>query len=422
MSMPENCSRTLEITVPVEEVDRETERVVADLQKKVRLPGFRPGKTPLGMIRTRFAKDIRDDVLDSLIPKHFSRRAEAENLRVVGSPKLKDVHLHTGEPLKFTVEFEVAPEFELGEYSGLTVHYSEPQVADEDIVKRIDQLRDEKAEYVNIDPRPVADGDFAVVSLRSLEGIEGAPIEQDEIQFHVAGEATLPEFTESLRGASPGDEKDIEVKYPEDYGQERLAGKTVKFHVALKAIRRKELPELNDDFAKDLGDYQNLDELREDVRKAIYREREFLAKQESKNEIVEKLVDMHQFPVPEAFVEGQIQSYAEQYLGTLAARGVDPRQVKIDWEKLKESQRDRAVREVRASMILDRIADREAIAAMNDEVDREVQRIARQDREPVAAVRMKLEKDGTLRRIASRIRTEKTLNFLFDKARKEAKE
>jgi trigger factor len=187
-------------------------------------------------------------------------------------------------------------------------------------------------------------------------------------------------------------------------------------------IRRKELPELNDDFAKDLGDYQNLDELREDVRKSIYREREYLAKQESKNEIVEKLVDLHQFAVPEAFVDGQIQSYAEQYLTTLAARGVDPRQVKIDWEKLKESQRDRAVREVRASMILDRISDREAIAAMTDEVDRELQRIARQDREPVAAVRMKLEKDGTLRRIANRIRTEKTLNFLFDKARKEARE
>jgi trigger factor len=420
--MSESCLRTLEITVPVEEVARETERVVASLQKKVRLPGFRPGKTPAGMIKTRFAKDIREDVLDGLIPKYFSRRAEAENLRVVGQPKLKDVHFHSGEPLKFTVEFEVASEFELGEYASLTIRYSEPQVSDEDVATRLEQLRDEKADYVNIDPRPAQDGDFAVVALNSLAGVEGAPIEQDEIQFHLGGEGTLPEFTENLRGATPGEEKEFEVKYPDDYGQERLAGKTIRFHTTLKMIRRKELPELNDDFAKDLGDYQNLDELREDVRKSIYREREYLAKQESKNEIVEKLVDLHQFAVPEAFVDGQIQSYAEQYLTTLAARGVDPRQVKIDWEKLKESQRDRAVREVRASMILDRISDREAIAAMTDEVDRELQRIARQDREPVAAVRMKLEKDGTLRRIANRIRTEKTLNFLFDKARKEARE
>jgi trigger factor len=420
--MPESCLRTLEITVPVEEVERATARVVADLKKKVKLPGFRPGKTPDSMIRARYASDIRQKVIDSLIPEYFGRRAESESLRVVGSPKLKDVHFHANEPLKFTIECEIAPEFELGEYTALTVHYSEPQVTDDDVVARLEQLRDEKAEYVNIDPRPAEDGDYAVVSLRSLAGLEGAPIEQDELQFHVGGESTLPEFTANLRGASPGDEKEFEVSYPEEYSQQRLAGKTVRFHASLKAIRRKELPELNDEFAKDLGDFQNLDELRDEVRKTLYREREFLAKQESKNEIVEKIVDMHQFPVPEAFVEGQVQSYAEQYLSTLAARGVDPRQVRIDWEKLKESQRDRAVREVRASMILDRIADREAIAAMNDEVDRELQRIARQEREPVAAVRMKLEKDGTIRRIANRIRTEKTLNFLFDKARKEAKE
>lgn len=420
--MSESCIRTIDITIPVEEVDRETARVVADLQKKVRLPGFRPGKTPPGMIRTRYATEIRRDVLDSLIPKHFGKRAEAENLRVVGSPRLKDVHFHAGEPLKFTVEFEVAPEFELGEYTNLTTHYNEPQVTDEDVAARLEQLRDEKADYSNVDPRPVEDGDFAVVSLKSLAGLEGAPIEQDEIQFHVGGEATLPEFTENLRGASPGEEKEFDVAYPEDYSQARLAGKTVRYHVALKAIRRKELPELNDDFAKDLGDYQNLDEVREDVRKAIYREREYLAKQESKNELVEKLVEMHPFPVPDAFVDAQVQTYAEQYLATLAARGVDPRSVKIDFAKLKESQHDRAVREVRASMILDRIADREAISALNDEVDRELQRIARQEREPVAAVRMRLEKDGTLRRIAGRIRTEKTLSFLFDKARKEAKE
>ena len=231
-----------------------------------------------------------------------------------------------------------------------------------------------------------------------------------------------PSSRRTCAALTPGDEKEFEVHYPDDYGQERLAGKTVRFHVVLKSVRRKELPELNDDFAKDLGDYQNMEELRGDVRKAIYREREFQGKQDSKNEAVEKLVDMHPFPVPDAFVDGQIQSYAEQYLGALAARGVDPRQVKIDWEKLKESQRERAIREVRASMILDRIADRESIAAMTDEVDRELQRIARQEREPVAALRMKLEKDGTLRRIANRIRTEKTLNFLFDKSRKEAKE
>jgi len=420
LALIEGCRHSLEISVPAEEVASETGRVVADIQKRAKLPGFRPGKAPAGLIRKQFGGDIRQQVLENLIPKFLQQQVEAENLNVVGRPDITDVHFHDDEPLKFKAEFEVVPEIELKEYHDVEVPYADPVVTDEDIDKRINELRDQKAQYVNVDPRPVADGDFAVVSLESLSGVEGDPVKQDEMVLEIGNPETFEAFTENLRGLSPGDEKEFDVAYPEDYGAPRLAGKTVKFRATVKGIRRKELPELNDEFAQDLGDYRNIDELRDAVRKGIFGQREYDAQQEAKNKIIDKLVDLHEFPVPEAFVDKQIQNRVEQSLRAMAAEGVDPRSIKLDWAKVKETQREKAVREVKASMLLTRISERESINPTREEVDREVERLARQNREPVAAVQMRFEKDATLGRIANHIQTEKTLSFLFEHARKTA--
>lgn len=420
MSTEEVCKRTLDISIPVSEVEAETERVVASLQKKLRLPGFRPGHVPTGIIRNRFKEDIRQDVLENLAPKFFRERADAEGLNLVGPPSLHDVKYEPGQPLEFKVDFEVLAPFELKEYEGLNVVYRDPEVTDEELGQRLDHIRDEKAEYVNVDPRPLEAGDFAVVSLESLSGVEGEPIKNDEMMLHIGAEDTLPAFTENLTGAAPGEEREFEVSYSEEYSERKLAGKTVRFRAAVKGVRRKELPELNDEFARDLGDYKDLSELREAVRKVMLHEKEYVAQQDAKNKLVETLVDTHDFPVPEALIDRRVEDIVEQNLRSLAMRGVDPRTVKLDWEKIRESQRDKAVRDVKASLLLDRVADKQQIEPTNDEVDRELQRLARQERQPVAALRVKFEKDGTLRRIASHIRTEKTLNYLFERARKVA--
>lgn len=419
MALVEGCKHEIEITIPLSEVDAETERVIADIQKKVRLPGFRPGKAPASIVRNKFSQEIRKDVLDNLLPKHFRKKMEEENLVPVGQPSVTDVHFHSGEPIRFKAEFEVAPNIELGEYRGVTVEYREPEVTDEDVQERLNHIREQKADYANIDPRPIEDGDYAVISLKSIEGVE-PPIEQDEMMFHVGGEDTMEAFNENLRGATPGDEREFSVTYPDDYAQPRLSGKTVKFHATIKAIRRKELPEVNDDFARDLGDYQNLDELLETIRKTIFREREIQAQNDAKEKILDALVAAHDFPVPEAFLDRQIELQIESQVRALAAQGIDPRQLKIDWAKFRDSHRDRAVRDVKASLIVEKVGDREHVDVLQDEVDREVQRIAKQRREPVAAVRQALEKDGAIRRIAGQIRSDKVLNFLFENARKVA--
>lgn len=420
MALVEGCRHSLEISIPVDEVESESQRVTADVQKRAKLPGFRPGKAPASLIRKQFAGDIRQQVLESLIPKALQKQFEADNLNPVGQPDVSDIHFHDGEPLRFKAEFEVIPEIELGDYKDVEVPYHDPEVTDEDVAKRLEELREQKAQYVNVDPRPLENGDYAVVALESMAGVEGDPVKQDEMVLEIGGADTFDAFTENLRGASPGEEKEFDVTYPEDYGAPRLAGKTVRFHATVNGVRRKELPELNDEFAQDLGDYRNMDELRDAVKKAIFAQRQHEAQEGAKNKIVDALVDRHEFPVPEVFVDRQIRNRVEQSLRAMAGEGLDPRQLKLDWQKVKEAQKDKATREVKASLLLSRISEREAIHATRDEVDREVERIARQNREPLAAVRMRFEKDGTLNRIANHIQTEKTLNFLFEHARKTA--
>lgn len=420
MALVEGCKHSLELSVPAAEVESETNRAVEDVRKRAKLPGFRPGKVPPSLIRKQFAGDIRQKVLETLIPKFLHQQFEAENLNVVGTPDITDIHMHEGEPLTFKAEFEVIPEIELGEYKEVEVPYHDPEVSDEDVAKRIEEIREQKAQYINVDPRPLVDGDHAVVALESISGVEGEPVKQDEMVLEIGGADTFQAFTDNLRGLSPGDEKEFEVEYPADYGSTRLAGKTVGFHATVKGVRKKELPELNDDFAQDLGDFRSLDELRDQVRKNIFAQRQYDSQQEAKNNIVDKLVDAHEFPVPEVFVDRQIKNRVETSLRAMAGEGLDPKQLKLDWNKVKESQRDKAVREVKASMLLQKIAEREAIHASREEVDREVARHAQQNREPVAAVQMRFEKDGTLGRIANHIQTEKTLGFLFEHARKTA--
>ncbi len=279
-------------------------------------------------------------------------------------------------------------------------------------------MRESKAEYVNLDPRPIENGDYVLVHLKSLKGL-AEPIDQD-VQMQVGAEGTLPEFNENLLGATPEETKEFDLTYPEDFGQERLAGKTVRFQLTPKVIRKKEIPALDDEFARDLGDYQSLDELKDSVKKTIFHEKQYAAQQVAKEELIDRLVESSDFPVPEAYVDRQIENQVRMQLRDLVGRGVDPNTVKIDWQKVKENQREKAVRSVKASLLLEKISDREGIKATKDEVDREVQRIARQEHEPVAVTRARLDKDGALGRIASQIQAEKTLHFVFEQAQRGA--
>jgi trigger factor len=419
LALVEGCRHELEISIPFTDVEQETAKVAEQFRGRVHLKGFRAGKAPMSLIRKNYESDIRQKVLENLVPKAVDSRVAAEQLRPVSRPNVTDLHFHDGKDVHFKAVFEVFPTFEIPNYNGVEVVYKEPAVTDEDVTKRLEEIRETKATYANEDPRPLADGDYAVVSLESLSGTEEG-IKADEVQVLIGGPETLPGFTENLTGASPGDDKEFDVTYPAEYGRETLAGKTVRFHVGVKGLRRKELPELNDEFAQDLGDFRALDEVKDAVRKSILAQRQSEAQREAKDKIIEKLVETNEFPVPEVFVDRQIENRVEQRLRSLQAEGVDPKSFKLDWDKVKAAQKDAALKEVKASMVLGKVAEKESIVATNEEVDRELDRISRQEKQPVAALRRKLSENGELSRIASHIQTEKTLNYLFEHATKTA--
>ncbi|MEZ5363630.1 MAG: trigger factor [Bryobacterales bacterium] len=408
----------LEITVPWDEVQKESDRVLQAFRKQVRVPGFRPGKAPDSVIKMRYAEDIKAEVLEKLIGRHFWAEAEEQDYRVIGTPKVRDVKFEDDQPLEFTAEFEMIPDFELADYKRLQAPFKEPEVTDEEIERELEQLRERHASFKNLDPRPLEKGDIAVIALKSDE-VEGAPtIDQNETTITIGGEETFEEFTKALEGKTPGDKVDFDVNYPEDFGNEQLAGKTIPFHAEVKAIRVKELPELDDDFASEVGDFQTLDELKKRIQEEIHGHKRSHAVEHAKEKLIDQLVEKHPFPVPDLLVNEQIRSRLERMARTFAAQGVDLENTPIDWKKLGEDQRERAARDVKAGLLLERISEVEAIEADQAGIDAEVQRFAQRNQLTLAGARRQLAEDGTLDRIESHLKNEKTMNFLFDEAEK----
>ena len=323
MAEAETCRRELEFTVEWADVEKDVAKVVNGFRRQARLPGFRPGKAPAALVRSRYWKDIKEEVLKNLLPRVFWDKAREEGLKVVGSPNLTDLHFENGEPVKFQTEFDIYPEFELGEYRRIEVPYSEPEVLDDEVNLELEHLRERNASYRNLDPRPLADGDIAVLKLTG-EPLGGGPkVEQNEMMITIGEAETLPEFSENLRGMSPGDAAEFNVKYPDDYGTEKLAGKTLAFHAEVLEMREKELPELDDDFAQEAGEYSSLEELKNQIREAIGAHRRRIAAGTAKNKLVDALVDRHRFPVPETMVEQQAARQAERQLRALEEQGAD---------------------------------------------------------------------------------------------------
>lgn len=417
MALVEGCKHSIEVTVPVDIIEKETAKAVAGLQKRVRVPGFRPGKAPANLIERQFESQIRQQVADAVIPQFFQLHVKQENLKPVTRPNVTDLHFEPHQAMQFTVEFEALPEIELNEYRGLDAPYDEPQVADEDVDAQIESIRQKKATFVNVDPRPIEDGDFAVVSLKSLSGVD-EPLEMDEVTIEIGGKETLEGFSTNLRGMSPGEEKDFEVQYPEEQSPEKLAGRTVLFHCVIKGIRRKELPEVNDELAQEVGDYRNLEELRTAIRKYQLSVKQDQARAFAKDQLITRLADIHDFPVPETYLEQQIRNDLADNLAQATGKNLDLDKLPIDWDKVREASRPRAIRNVKSFMITQKIAEREGLHPTQDEMEREIARLARERQEPLPVARPKMEKDGTIERLAHRIEVEKTLQFLFDQSNK----
>jgi trigger factor len=410
-----NTKREIEVEVPPEEVARETEALIQKYQKVARLPGFRRGHVPPSIIRQRFAADIKNDVVDALVPRYFRKETDKLGLVPVSQPRVTDLHVHEGEPLRFKASFEVMPAIRPEGYKELRADKPVVSVTDEEVEESLNSVREQHAAFTSVEGRPLAEGDFAQVSLdgQPKDG-EGQPVHMDDILVEIGGKNTMPEFNENLSGVPAGEERSFDVNYPADSADKRLAGKTFKYRVKVLSIKQKTLPELNDQFAKELGEFANLDEVKQHIREGMEEERKHAAEHEAKDKLVAELVKRNDFEVPEALVERQIDIRLERGLRALAAQGMRAEDIKkMDFNRLRAGQRDQAVQEVKASLLLDKIAEEEKIDVSDEEIDREVEALAKQSKQTSEAIRARLTRDGALDRIRNRIRNEKTLDFLY---------
>jgi len=413
----DGVKREISVEIPAAEVARETELIIQKYQKVARLPGFRTGHVPASVIRQRFKEDLKSDVVEALVPRYFQQEAGKLGMIPVSQPRVTDLHIHDGEPLRFKASFEVMPEIVVEGYKELRADHPEIVVKDEEVEEALNSVREQHATFTSVEGRPLADGDFAQASMdgkpKEDDGM-AKPVHMDEVLIEIGGKNTVPEFTEHLRGANAGEDKEFEVSYPADTADKRLAGKTFVYTVKIQAIKQKSLPELNDDFAKELGEFPSLDQVRKQIRDNMEAERKHTAEREAKDKLVAELVKRNDFEVPESLIDRQIDLRLERGLRALAAQGMKMEDMKkMDLPRLRAGQRDQAVQDVKSSLLLERVAELEGIAASDEELNHELEALAQQSKQTPEAVRARLTQDGGLDRIRNRIRSEKTLDFLY---------
>ena len=411
------CRRELDLEIPAETVQKAVARVAKEFARVARVPGFRPGKAPITLIRRRFADDIKSEVLQSLVPEQIERAVTESKLVPVTQPQVDKVDFTETGPVKFRATFEVLPEFELGQYKDLEVEVEDSKIEDSDVDKGLEELRDRAATFVPVEGRAIADGDYAQLKLKGIPAGGGDPLEADSVLCHVGGEETMEPFNQNLRGANIGDHKNFDVTYPSDYPDAKLQGKTYTYAVEVLGIKEKKRPELTDEFAKDVSEAQTLEELRKKMRDNLEAARTHRQSEQTREKLLAQIVKSHEFPVPEALVEHQMDSRLERTVRSLASQGVDPRAVNVDWVALRSRQKDRSIEDVKAELLLDRIASAEHIEVSEEEVEKDIAAIAQRSGESATAVRANLTRQGALDRMKSRIRSEKTLDWLCSNSR-----
>ena len=393
--------------------------------KRANVPGFRPGHAPRSVIRTRYKSEIANEVLRELLPDAVTNAINEHSLNAIGEPdvQLEDAETinHLGEqPLKVKVGVEVLPEIKLEDYKGLEVTRRTRPITDEDVERTIESWREASAAMTPVEDRPSELGDTVTINARgkAVDEPELEELKVDDVEVELGGRNVQPEFTENLIGVKPDDTRTFIVDYPADFSTPTLAGKKMEYVMDVTAVRRRELPEIDDEWAKSVGEeFESLDALKAKIREDL----EMRAKAESEDrlrgELLKKLIEIHQFEVPQSFVDKQTNYRFESVLRDMMARGIDPRTQQVNWEGAREEMKVQAQDDVRATMLMEHIAEAENITVSNEEVEAEIEAMAQMSRQPVEQLRAALTKNGGERSIAQRLRNRKALDLLVENAR-----
>jgi trigger factor len=408
--------KKITIEIPSDIVDAEIDRVAKGYSKQARLPGFRPGKVPSNIIKQRFREQIHHDVMHDLIPRAVEEALQERGIEPVATPDIKDVSLREGEPLKFTADIETVPAFDPGDLSTISLRQESSTVTDDAIEKTLDRLRERAAKHETVEGRPIADTDTAVLELDRTDP-DGKVDHHEEVSVELGAAGNPPGFDQNLLGLNPGDEKTFVVHFPEEYQVKDLANTDVNYHVKVKEIRRKVVPELDDEFAKDVGDFESLAALRDRVRADMQADAENHAKQHVRSDLLKQLGQRIGFDLPSSLVDREIDRRLEEFARRLMDQKVDPRKAGIDWAQFREAQREAARDAVASALVLDEIARRENLTVATDDVDKEIEQFAERSGRTPAALRAQLEKEGGLARLTAGLRREKAVDFAMSRAK-----
>ena len=424
-------TRSIEVEAPAAEVSKTFSKVTRRYAKLARIPGFRAGKVPESMIKSRFAREVREEVLEALVNEKFRTALTEQKITPISQPQVSELQLADGLPLRFKATFEVLPQINIDGYDTVTVARPDASVSEDEFQAELANVLDHHATVEPVEEdRALTDGDWAEIEFKGQiqdlaqtvgeDGLETKtetqPITGEDVLIEVGGKNTLAAFNEALRGAKVGQELSFEASYPAEFGDGRLAGKTVAYDVTVKAIKRKTYPERDEEFAKQLGPYESWGDFETKLRERLAERKTEALSSEARDKMLDELIAKFTFPVPETFVQQQIDARLERGLRALAQQGMSSDAMRqLDFGRLREAQRDQAINEVKVSLVLDQVAERENITVSDEDLERELMMLSIQSREPLDTLRKRLSEDGSLDRIREQMRREKTGNALYEK-------
>ena len=404
--------KIVEVEIPADLISSESRRVTSEFSRQARIDGFRPGKVPIGVVRTRFAKEIQEQVMERLLPRTFHDAIADKGLEIVGDPHLQ--HLDPfieGAPVKYKAEFEVKPHIDLGEYRGLAIDDPKIEVADRDVDDMIERLREQASVYRPVTDRGLGEGDIAMIEMTTSG--EGVDAETRGGHFRLGEETPLPELHESLRGKTAGESASFEKTYGDEAQNEAFRGRSIRHEVTLKEIRDQEKPEITDEFAQSTGGWEHVAQMREAITADIRKHREFEARRLKQNQIGELLLAAHKLEVPDTLVEEEVGKSLQNYARFLASQGIDVERAEIDWQKMRDEFLPEAVKRVKRALILEEIAKKENLIVSDVEVDAEIRRAAKEADRDFAEVRHRLRHEGGYEQLRLSLSQEKALDLVL---------
>jgi trigger factor len=410
-----DTQKTLTVEIPSDLVDAEIDRIAKGYAKQARLPGFRPGKAPASVIKQRFRDQIHHDVMHGLIPKAVEAALTERGIEPVNTPNITNVAIHEGQPLTFTAAVETVPEFDPGDLGSIAVTRTITNITDATVDQTLQRLRERAGKFEPVEARPVSDGDTLVADLVRTDA-DGASEPHNDVTVQVGSPANPPGFDANLVGMSAGESKTFEVRFPADYAVKELADTTVSYQVTVKEIRHRVLPELDDEFAKDVGAFESLAALRDRVRADLQEEAADNTTRSLRGDLLQQLAKRLSFDPPVSLVDREMDRRVEEFARQLMQQKMDPRQAGIDWDQFREAQREPAIASVASALVLDEIARREHLTVAPEEVDKEIERFAEQAGRTPAALRAQLEKEGGVSRLTVGLRREKAVDLAMSRA------